>query len=180
MIDLDQQGSNKIQISEHANAAPNKCANCSFSGYEPGRFFVDFGVDLEFYGTIYLCTNCFAECANIIGWISPAEADQLKSRDAELTAEVERLREFENKYVSIASYFDDADRSGGNLPGFDTDSDSSVTMGSEDVLDESDKSGSVYSDAARLLGTPTKSTSKRRSSDVSESASDEPLSSLSL
>ena len=117
MIDLDQQGSNKIQISEHANVAPNKCANCSFSGREPGRYFIDFGVDLEFYGTVYLCTSCFAECANIIGWISPAEADRLKERDAELTAEFDRLKEFETKYVSIASYFDDADRSGGNLPG---------------------------------------------------------------
>jgi hypothetical protein len=180
MIDLDQQGSNKIQITEHANVAPNKCANCSFSGREPGRFFIDFGVDLEFYGTIYLCTSCFAECANIIGWISPTEADRLKLRDAELTAEFQRLKEFENKYVSIASYFDDADRSGGNLPGFDGGTNFSPVLDSQVVLSEFSESGHVDSDTARLLGTSTKSANKRRPADVPESTIDESQRPLSL
>jgi hypothetical protein len=155
MIELDQQGSNKIQISEHANVAPNKCANCSFSGREPGRYFIDFGVDLEFYGTVYLCTSCFAECANIIGWISPAEADRLKLRDAELTDEITRLKEFETKYVSDV-------------------------VAETNVLTSPIESGSIDSDAAGLLGTPTKSTTKRGSSHVPESASDESGSPLSL
>lgn len=169
MIDLDQQGSNKIQVTEHANVAPNKCANCSFSGREPGRYFIDFGVDLEFYGTIYLCTGCFAECANILGWISPERADKLLLRDAELTAEIERLREIEARYVHIASYFDDDDRSGGNIPGFDSNPDSSVAVATEDVFDSGSEPGSIDSDAARLLGTPAKSSSKRRSADISDS-----------
>lgn len=180
MIELDQQGSNKIQISEHANVAPNKCANCSFSGREPGRYFIDFGVDLEFYGTVYLCTECFAECANIIGWIPPAEADRLKLRDAKLTAEFERLKEFEAKYVSIASHFDIPMATAGDLSSLDSNSDHGFNLVEEVILNSIGESGSVNLDAAELLGTPTKSASKRGSANVPNTTGDESRNDLSL
>lgn len=49
---------------------PHKCSVCgSISGT-----FIDFGLDLEFYGTVYLCLdNCIRQLANELGYRSPSQ-----------------------------------------------------------------------------------------------------------
>lgn len=103
MIELDQQGSNKVQITASPMVAPNQCCNCGFSGQQEGRFYIDFGIDIEFYGTVLLCTECFAETAGRIGWITPEINDALQGEIAILHQELNNLRVVEEKYNAIVS-----------------------------------------------------------------------------
>lgn len=61
----------RFQITEgNPQQPPHKCSVCgSISGT-----FIDFGLDLEFYGTVYFCVeNCFTQLANELGYRSPAQ-----------------------------------------------------------------------------------------------------------
>lgn len=75
---------------------PHQCAVCgSINGS-----FIDFGLDLEFYGTVYLCLeNCILQLANELGYSSPAQHalsvemnKLLQKKSDELLAENEALR----------------------------------------------------------------------------------------
>jgi hypothetical protein len=61
----------RFQIIEgNPQQPPHKCSVC---GSQNGTF-VDFGLDLEFYGTVYLCLeNCILQLANELGYRSPAQ-----------------------------------------------------------------------------------------------------------
>lgn len=75
---------------------PHKCSVCgSISGT-----FIDFQLDLEFYGTVYLCLeNCVLQLANELGYRSPAQhrvaLEAVEERNRHIIAledENERLR----------------------------------------------------------------------------------------
>lgn len=58
--------------------APGKCAGCG--GFNAKARYIDFGLELDFYGVVYLCLDvCFTEVANQIGFISPEQALRLKA-----------------------------------------------------------------------------------------------------
>lgn len=52
---------------------PGKCAVC---GSHTGVF-VDFGMDLDFYGVVYFCSGCFRECGKQFGYIEKSRFDAL-------------------------------------------------------------------------------------------------------
>lgn len=60
----------KFTVSDHPEALPNKCAGCGIGHGEPGRRFIDLALDVDYYGVVYLCTICFHEVANILGYAS--------------------------------------------------------------------------------------------------------------
>lgn len=65
-------------LNENQLIAPGKCAGC---GGVTNRHFIDFGLELDFYGVVYLCLEtCFTEVANQIGFISPEQAESLKKQ----------------------------------------------------------------------------------------------------
>lgn len=69
---------------------PHKCAVCGTS--EKTDYF-DFGLDLDYYGTVYLCLkNCFIEAANCIEYYSPAQHGLALER-------IEQLRDVNNKLM---------------------------------------------------------------------------------
>jgi hypothetical protein len=77
-------------ISGNPPVLPHKCAVCGTS--EKGDYF-DFGLDLDFYGTVYLCLkNCFIEAANCIDYYSPAQHGLALER-------IEQLRDVNNKLI---------------------------------------------------------------------------------
>ena len=103
VIQLDQQGSNKVQITASPMVAPNQCVNCGFSGTAEGRYYIDFGVDIEYYGTVLLCTDCFGETAGRIGWITPEVQDHMNSEIVRQQEELTVLRIIKDKYDAIVS-----------------------------------------------------------------------------
>jgi len=69
----------KYKILDHPVALPNKCVGCGIGHNDGGRVkFVDTGHELEFYGVIYLCSNCFNEVAESLGYISSDKWTNLK------------------------------------------------------------------------------------------------------
>jgi hypothetical protein len=77
-------------ISGYLPVLPHKCAVCGTS--EKGDYF-DFGLDLDYYGTVYICLmNCFREAANCIDYYSPAQHGLALER-------IEQLRDANNKLI---------------------------------------------------------------------------------
>lgn len=75
-------------LGQNELAMPGKCAVC---GTSSGRF-IDFGLDLDYYGVVYFCfENCFREAANAFEYHTPAQHKLLKE-------EVAMLRKDNNMY----------------------------------------------------------------------------------
>lgn len=74
----------RFKFLERPNVAPGKCACCG----SVERPVVDFNFDLDFYGVVYLCTDCLREAADIAG-ITSTEVQV-----APLPIDYEALNEF--------------------------------------------------------------------------------------
>ena len=77
--------SGRIKLLSNPDALPAKCAICGYPGGDQ-RKFVDFGLDIDYYGVIYLCTDCMNEIAVGIGYLLPEVVTKI-------TAENELLKE---------------------------------------------------------------------------------------
>ena len=81
---------------------PQKCTIC---GTTQGTF-VDFQLDLEFYGTVYFCiTNCFTQLANELGYRSPAQHHVLLESNTGLRTDLveayEKIERLENAVAAL-------------------------------------------------------------------------------
>lgn len=74
------QSLGRFQVLPHNQLiAPAKCAGCG--SYNQKAHYVDLNLEVEFYGVVYLCLDvCFREVANLLGFISPAQAKELADR----------------------------------------------------------------------------------------------------
>src|SRR3954462_2539350 len=88
---FEQKPTDRWKVVEHPSALPGECFLCR--GVSAGRdWFVDLGLDFEFHGRVYLCNECLAEICEIIGYLVPAHAQELKSQLAALQNENYRLQ----------------------------------------------------------------------------------------
>lgn len=69
--------SSKFRILSAPIQQPGVCAGCGSSGTED-RQYVDLDVTVDYHGVIYLCTFCFGECANALGFLSPEQSQSLE------------------------------------------------------------------------------------------------------
>lgn len=82
--------------------APGKCAGCGkFSNDD----FLDFGLEVEFYGVVYLCRECLVEAAIVFEY-RPAEhydrmANELAAVKAQLNMALDREEAMKNALASI-------------------------------------------------------------------------------
>lgn len=67
----------RIQVLDVPILAPGTCLLCGTSGVDD-RKFVDFGKQVDWYGAVYLCSECIEEVARAIGFIPVAEFDNLR------------------------------------------------------------------------------------------------------
>lgn len=70
--------SGRVKVLPLPLALPGKCVICGASNNDDGRFYIDFGFEIDFYGVVYFCSHCFSEVAATIGFISPATYESLK------------------------------------------------------------------------------------------------------
>lgn len=86
--DFKYDPSGKIRIVDQPYVAPSKCVLCGIGHNEDGkRHFIDTQTDLDWYGTIYICTTCFKEVANAIGYLSPKQYTEVRDNAVENKAE---------------------------------------------------------------------------------------------
>lgn len=82
--------SSRFKISLTPFSLPGKCIICGSVGGD-GRKFVDFGFDIDYYGTVVFCSVCLTECCNYIGWINETQWTELNKSNEELTTRVQNL-----------------------------------------------------------------------------------------
>lgn len=84
-------------------ALPGKCVSC---GRVEG-IFIDWGMDIEYYGAVYLCADEFQQVANELGYHSPTQWKALiaekNEQYAELNEALDRNEVLENAVRSLTS-----------------------------------------------------------------------------
>lgn len=107
---------------------PGKCANCGASKND-GRKYIDFGLEVDWYGIVYLCGTCLNDVAKNAGLfeglisrihtlekelelekINKTSLDELKEKGDEIYESItSRFRELEEFYVSVQPPRDSSD-----------------------------------------------------------------------
>lgn len=60
MRSVESLVNSRFQVTQRPVVSPGKCASCG----SVERPVVDFGLDIDFYGTVYLCVDCISEAFN--------------------------------------------------------------------------------------------------------------------
>jgi hypothetical protein len=63
---LEMLRMSKYRIVDVPDFKPGKCANCGASKND-GRKYIDFGLEVDWYGTVYLCGECLHDVSNHMG-----------------------------------------------------------------------------------------------------------------
>lgn len=69
MAGIELSPNSRFSIHDNPNVAPGFCCVCKHPGGD-GRKFVDFGMQLDWFGAVYFCTYCFTEAAQAFGFVS--------------------------------------------------------------------------------------------------------------
>lgn len=63
---LEMLRMSKYRIIARPDVKPAKCANCG-SSKEDGRQYIDFGLEIDWYGCVFICTLCLQDVAKETG-----------------------------------------------------------------------------------------------------------------
>lgn len=94
----------KIQFVQITQTAPGCCATCGSGQDKYG--FVDTGLDAEFWGRVYFCSNCALEIAAVFGFISPGDYADLEAELDYGKLELEKMTEKADNFERILSGLD--------------------------------------------------------------------------
>lgn len=159
----DLASSKFVVLSAPINA-PGICAVCGTSRTDD-RQYVDFGLTVDYVGTIYFCSFCIQELCNRMGCLTQEQSKQLEDQ---LDAAKQEILSFQRQKVA----YDDAIASLRATGLFDSDSNNLDVGVSQPVQDEPIiQSGS----SKTSQGTDTKSSranSKAKQSDPKQGSSD--------
>lgn len=104
-------------------ALPGKCAVCGFaaSGEDQTdrRQYLDFGLDIDYYGVVYICTTCLNEVAVGMGYALPEVVDSIREESEQVKADLIRLNTAVEAINGVAAVLADGGwiTSSGNLSG---------------------------------------------------------------
>lgn len=159
--DYDQQSKFQI-LTEPLQQLPHKCVGCSRYGRSNDRDqllqFVDFNAEVEFYGKIFICTNCVTEMANQLNFMHPENVMALVKAKSDLIDEVGQLLQDKeelthalagfrrvfgdpNLTVSPDVYSVESDERADVKPELSTEPDSESTGGEEGLTEPDDEQG---------------------------------------
>lgn len=104
---LENDPSRKIQQRSRGDLGfPGSCACCG--GSDPERTYVDFGIWYDYEGSVYICSTCFTEAVQVMGFFTPEEVqetfDQLNAmlrENAQLKKELEDARPILNAVANL-------------------------------------------------------------------------------
>lgn len=124
---INMQPGGRFQICKVPPNLPGKCVVCGAWGSD-GRDFIDFGFDIDFYGTVYFCSCCLTEVCNKLGYINPEQWNSVNTMNDELIRRIQTL-EAENGLLRsslssidlVRSYYGSSDD--GEVPEESTESD---------------------------------------------------------
>jgi hypothetical protein len=157
--------SSKFRVLSAPVQKPGVCAGCGSSGTED-RQYVDLDVTVDFHGVIYLCTFCFSECANALGFLNPKQSSVLEH---DLTIAEQTIIDFRVKEQALDNAIN-ALRDSGVLSHYPDPSISTPTKPVQDRIigaTGNDKESEQFDPESELIN------SKQGSSDLSDSSVDE-------
>jgi hypothetical protein len=108
---LEMLRMSKYRIKEYPDIKMAKCANCG-SCKDDGRKYVDFGLDVDWYGIVWLCGLCIHDIADAMGLFKGLRDKALQleletRRYVELLANGPALQEQLEDYVNrLKEYYD--------------------------------------------------------------------------
>lgn len=92
----------KIQVLEGPmQLPPHKCAVCGRALVSNTDKYIDWCFDVEFYGQVAFCTDCFLSAANQLGYMAPDQWESVMTERHQMFGRIEELME-QNKRLSDA------------------------------------------------------------------------------
>lgn len=113
---LEMLRMSKYRILQIPDMNMAKCANCG-SAKNDGRKYIDFGLYIEWYGTVFLCTLCIKDIAMNAGLFEPLEQEVEKLKFSKIKEEekeelkkavLHTLEEVNAQFVNLYSSPDDS------------------------------------------------------------------------
>lgn len=95
---LELLNMSKYRILDRPMIKPAKCANCG-AHKEDGRKYIDFGLDIDWFGIVYLCTLCLKDIA-----LNSGVFDDFRTQIIQLEAKVATLQSVRNEGENIANH----------------------------------------------------------------------------
>lgn len=89
----------KYRILAVPDIKPAKCANCG-SSKNDGRKYIDFGLEVDWYGIVYLCGLCLVDVATEMGLF-----DHLKNRIKETEIKLLNIQQTDTKGIELRDNF---------------------------------------------------------------------------
>lgn len=163
---LEMLNMSKYRILAAPDLKPGKCANCG-AARNDGRGYVDFGLEVDWYGIVYLCGHCLKDIAKAAGLFDDLllEVKKAKEEAASLTGLREKGDEIHETIVrtfsELKEYYVDV-RTATDVGNIDS------TISVEPNKDESGTEGSSGNESPTKKSEPgtTKPNSSRGSKDV--------------
>lgn len=159
---LEMLRMSKYRILAVPDVNPAKCANCGSAKCD-GRNYVDFGLQVDWYGVVYLCTECLKDIAGKAGLFRGLELRILQLEEEVKNRTVDRLtlknfeatvlRTFEEvreRFVDLHSTGDDSGP--GNNDSVDSSADESGKSGTDSTEPGTTKSEQPTSKSSTVSG----------------------------
>lgn len=143
---------NRVTVMDYPVALPGRCAICGYGGGDSNRRFIDFGLQLDYYGAVNFCTECIREVAESIGYVPREFLDKAEE-------EIVHLRTLVDNNTAVA---DVVGRLRSDLATIGIEISKFTNIESTDGEDSGSTSGPVPGPEPE----PVKPTSKRGSKDV--------------
>lgn len=153
---LEMLRMSKYRILAVPDVSPGKCANCG-SSKNDGRKYVDFGLQVDWYGAVFLCGECLHDVSNAMGLFDALRAELVEAQEKKISADalqetgvelhdrvVKTFKELEEFYVGVSTHR------------LDSDSDSSPGL-----VDDSTESSEQRTDSAKPRVTKSTTSSRR-------------------
>lgn len=80
----------RFVVTNRPTASPGSCVVCGYTGDQ--RQYLDFRLDFEFYGSVYLCSDCMVDAGNCLGFATPEKFDAALATIKEQNEIIEELR----------------------------------------------------------------------------------------
>lgn len=127
-----------LLVKEPLQQLPHRCCACTRYGADNSLEFIDFNLDIEFYGKIFICVDCVREMANQLGYSDPQQVSTMQSTVDGLTQSyegaLEENEELRNALAGFRTVFGSGDV---------TVSDSFASVEGEDTLTEEPDGASI-------------------------------------
>lgn len=140
----------RLTVTDKPILAPGVCFLCGSAG-DDKRKFIDFGKNIEWYGTVYICTQCVIEVSEAADYIPVANFNNLYDEHRELKIKYSQL---EAKYKPFEEAISNVVESRTSVPDVDFDRLRSRISESEDSEEQRGNDEEVVSRESETSESP--------------------------